>query len=70
MKTTTPNVQPQSAGPKTVNRTTAILSVIIAVFATAVIVTIANWFLYGSIHADARAAVVQDMQVVSKAQSR
>lgn len=62
--------RPQDINAKTVNRTTFYLSIIITFFSTLVFTTIAAWFLYGSIHTDARAAVVQDMQIVSKAQSR
>ncbi|MCR1160323.1 hypothetical protein NEK97_02460 [Paenarthrobacter sp. UW852] len=38
----------------------------LAIFATLVITTVANWFLYTNIHADARQQVVSDMQVVFK----
>lgn len=62
--------RPQDANAKTVNRTTFYLSIIITFFATLVITTIGTWFVYEIIHTDARAAVVQDMQIVSKAQSR
>ncbi len=64
-------VQPQEVPtPKTVNRSTFILTMALTFFATLVVVTIANWFLYGSIHTDARAAVVNDIQLVSKTSQR
>jgi hypothetical protein len=60
-------VKPQEVpAPKTVAKTTHVLGILVAILATAVVVTIANWFLYESIHTDARAAVISDMQVVSK----
>ncbi|WP_160665128.1 hypothetical protein [Pseudarthrobacter sp. ATCC 49987] len=54
----------------TVDRSTLILSIILTIFATAVIVTIANWFLYTNIHSAARQAVHADIQLVSKEQAR
>jgi hypothetical protein len=64
-------VKPQDVpAPKTVTVAVYILTIALTFFATAVIVTVANWFLYGSIHTDARAAVVSDIQLVSKAQEQ
>lgn len=62
-------VKPQDVpAPKTVNLSTFVLTILLSIFATAVVVTIANWFLYTDIHMNARAAVVSDMNVVSKTQ--
>lgn len=66
-KETNETVRVQDVTSKTVSRTTFILTIFLTIFATAVIVTIANWFLYTNIHADARTAVVSDIQIVSKA---
>lgn len=62
--------RPQDANAKTFSQTTFYLSNIITFLGTLVLTTIGMWFLYEMIHTDARAAVVQDMQIVSKAQSR
>jgi hypothetical protein len=71
MSNKTAAVTPQDVpAPKTVSRTTYILTIFLTIFATVVIMTVANWFLYTSIHTDARAAVVQDMKIVSKAQEQ
>lgn len=60
-------VKPQKIkAPKTVGRTTFYLSLALTFFVTLVAATIATWFLYTNIHGDARAAVVQDMKIVSK----
>jgi hypothetical protein len=50
--------------------TNLILSIGLTFFATATVVTIANWFLYTNIHDSARSAVIQDMSTVLKAQGR
>jgi hypothetical protein len=64
-------VKPQEVpAPKTVTVAVYLLTIALTFFATAVIVTIANWFLYGSIHSDARSAVITDMKIVSKAQEQ
>jgi hypothetical protein len=55
---------------KTWNQTTAWLSIAVSVLATLVITTISCWFLFSNIHGDARAAVIEDMKIVSKAQEQ
>ena len=62
----TNELRPQDIAPKTVNRSTFVLGILLTIFATAVAVTIANWFLYTDIHSAARQAVHQDIQLVSK----
>lgn len=52
--------------PSKVNVSTLILSVALTFFMTIVLTTVLTWFLFGSIHTEARAAVVQDMTLVSK----
>lgn len=42
------------------------LSIFLTIFATAVVVTIANWFVYNNIQSEARANVVESIQLVSK----
>ena len=59
-------LRPQDITSKTVQRSTLILSIALTFFATLAATTIANWFVYGSIHQDARKDVVSDMQMVSK----
>lgn len=60
-------VKPQDVpAPKTVNRTTFILTIALTFFTTLVVATVANWFLYTNIHSEARQAVVSDMTLVSK----
>lgn len=65
-KTDTNELRVQDITPKTVLLSTYWLSLIITFLATLVIVTIGNWFLYAEIHGEARAAVHQDIQLVSK----
>lgn len=55
---------------KTINRTTYLQSLAIAVLTTLVVTTIANWFLFANIHADARANVVSDIQIVKDSTSK
>ena len=66
MSKSTDELRPQDATPNTVNRSTLILSVALTFFATLALTTVANWFVYSSIHQDARRDVVTDMQMVSK----
>ena len=55
---------------KTVSRAMAIMIATVTGLAVLVITTIACWFLFSNIHGDARAAVIQDMQIVSKSQEQ
>lgn len=57
-------LRPQDVSPATVRKATLILSIFLAVFATAVVVTIVNWFMYSAIQSEARALVVHDIQLV------
>ncbi|KUM38997.1 hypothetical protein AR689_07535 [Arthrobacter sp. EpRS71] len=66
----TEQTRAQDIKPKTVNRTTFVLGILLTIFATAVIVTIANWFLYTDIQAQARADVHEDITLVSKGLGR
>ncbi|WP_437770645.1 hypothetical protein [Arthrobacter sp. KNU40] len=49
-----------------VSKTVMKLSIALAISATIVVVTVANWFAYTNIHNQARADVHQDIQMVSK----
>lgn len=66
MKAKTNELRPQDAAPKTVSRTTFVLGILLTIFATAVTVTVANWFLYSDIQAQARADVHQDIRLVKE----
>jgi hypothetical protein len=64
-------VKPQDVPtPKTWNATTAWLALLVGILATLVITAISCWFLFSNIHGDARAAVLEDMKIVSKAQEQ
>jgi hypothetical protein len=45
---------------------TFILTVAVTFLATLVLTTIGCWFLFESMRVDARAAVIQDMKIISK----
>lgn len=71
MKTSTQNVQPQEVKvPKTVALVTFIQSLTIVFLTTAVAGVITGYFLGINLHSQARQAVVQDIQIVSKADQR
>jgi phage shock protein PspC (stress-responsive transcriptional regulator) len=56
----------EHTAPKTVARSTYVLSIALTFVFTAMIGTVAGYFIAISIHEDARANVVSDMQLVSK----
>lgn len=58
------NTNKETNTMKKVNLSTAIQSNIITFFVTLVLSAIVFWFLYGGIHQDARADVVNDIQMV------
>jgi hypothetical protein len=61
------SVKPQDVPtPKTVTLTTAWLTNAVTCLATLVITVITCWFMFSNIHGDARAAVIEDMKLVSK----
>lgn len=60
-------VKPQDVpAPKTVSRATYWQSLVITFLASGVLGLVGGYFASISLHSDARAAVVQDMQIVSK----
>lgn len=56
----------EDEAPKTFSRATYWQSLVITFLGTLVVVTIANWFIFGNVHNQARQAVIGDMQLVSK----
>ncbi|MEW1951057.1 hypothetical protein AB0280_17620 [Pseudarthrobacter sp902506025] len=61
----TEELRKQDINTNMVSKTVLKLSIALAVFATVVVVTIANWFLYNNIQSEARQAVHADIQLVS-----
>lgn len=51
---------------KTVNRSTYFLSIALTFFVTLVVTAVSMYFITINMRQDARASVVQDMQVISK----
>ena len=66
MSKTNNETRPQDINANMVSKTVNRLSIALTFFATLAITAIAMWFVYGSIFGDARAAVVQDMQLVKE----
>lgn len=65
-KPNTNELRTQDINAKTIQRSTLILSIALTFFATLAAATVANWFVYNNIQSEARANVVESIQLVSK----